>query len=276
MRKLLYLVFAMLSLTVVASCIDRPEVVLDEDQMVDVLVDVHRAEGLLELQQQQGSGMGSDYDTYQKEVIAAVLQKHGVSRAQYDTSLMWYAEHLKLLTRVYGHVDERLQEEHDNWTLQVTEARDFGTSQVGDSAELWTLRNHLVLDRRRHSDILFWEIPSDSNFVDGDTLHWRFAVRQLLPGQKLLASISLTKYEPTEEELRQMGKRKQKEVLGNPIGFDARTITENGNYLLMARADSIQPFRSAILGLVLMADSNKVSPVFVDSLSLLRTHLSNE
>jgi len=276
MRKLLYLVFAMLSLTVVASCIDRPEVVLDEDQMVDVLVDVHRAEGLLELQQQQGSGMGSDYDKYQKEVIAAVLQKHSVSRAQYDTSLMWYAEHLKLLTRIYGHVDERLKEEHESWTLQVTEARDFGTSLVGDSAELWTLRNHLVLDRQRHSDILFWEIPSDSNYVDGDTLHWRFTVRQLMPGQKLLASISLTKYEPTEEELRQMGKRKQKEVLGDPIGFEARTITENGKYLLIARADSIQPFRSAILGLVLMADSNKVSPVFVDSLSLLRTHISNE
>lgn len=276
MRKLLYLVLAMLSLTVVASCIDRPDIVLDEDRMVDVLVDVHRAEGLLELQQQQGTGMGPDYDTYQKEVIAAVLQKHGISRMQYDTSLMWYAEHLKLLTRVYGHVDERLNDEHEMWGQQVTEARDFGTSMVGDSVQLWTLRNHLVLDRQHHSDILFWEIPSDSNFVDGDTLLWQFDVSHLLPGQKLLASISLTKYEPSEEELRHMGKRKQKEVLGDPVGFDARTITENGNYRLVARTDSIQPFRSALLGLVLMVDTGKVSPVFVDSISLLRIHLSNE
>ena len=276
MRKLLYLVLALLSLSVVASCIDRPDIVLDEEQMVDLLVDVHRAEGLLEMQQQQGAGFGTDLDTYQKEIIAAVLQKHGVSRSRYDSSLMWYAQHLKLLTRVYGHVDERLKEEHEMWSLQVTETRDFVSSMAGDSVDLWTLREHLILDSRRYSDILFWEIPSDSNFVDGDTLRWRFTVRQLLPGQKVLASISLTKYEPTEEELRRQGKKKQNEPLGAPIGFDAKTITKNGECQLIARADSLQPFRSVILGLVLMNDSNKAAPVFVDSISLLRTHLKNE
>ncbi len=276
MRKLLYLVLALLSLSVVASCIDRPDIVLDEEQMVDLLVDVHRAEGLLEMQQQQGSGHGTDLETYQKEVIAAVLQKHGVSRSRYDSSLMWYAQHLKLLTRVYGHVDERLKEEHEMWSLQVTETRDFVTSMPGDSVELWTLREHLILDRRRYSDILFWEIPSDSNFVDGDTLRWQFTIRQLLPGQKVLASISLTKYEPSEEGLRRQGKKKQNEPLGSPIGFDAKTITQNGSCQLIAHADSLQPFRSAILGLVLMADSNKSAPVFVDSISLLRTHIKNE
>lgn len=276
MRKLLYLVLSLLSLSVVASCIDRPDVVLDEEQMIDLLVDVHRAEGLLEMQQQQGAGYGADLETYQKEVIASVLQKHGVSRSRYDSSLMWYAQHLKLLTRVYGHVDERLKEEHEMWSLQVTETRDFVSSMAGDSVDLWTLREHLILDRRRYSDILFWEIPSDSNFVDGDTLRWRFTIRQLLPGQKVLASISLTKYEPTEEELRRQGKKKQNEPLGAPIGFDAKTITKNGECQLIARADSLQPFRSVILGLVLMNDSNKAAPVFVDSISLLRTHLKNE
>ncbi len=276
MRKLLYLVLALVSLSVVASCIDRPDIVLDEEQMIDLLVDVHRAEGLLEMQQQQGAGFGSDLDTYQKEVIAAVLQKHGVSRSRYDSSLMWYAQHLKLLTRVYGHVDERLKEEHEMWSLQVTETRDFVGSMAGDSVDLWTLRDHLILDSRRYSDILFWEIPSDSNFVDGDTLRWRFIIRQLLPGQRVLASISLTKYEPTEEELRRQGKKKQNEPLGAPIGLDAKTITQNGECQLIARADSLQPFRSVILGLVLMSDSNKAAPVFVDSISLLRTHLKNE
>ena len=276
MRKLLYLVLALVSLSVAASCIDRPDIVLDEEQMIDLLVDVHRAEGLLEMQQQQGAGFGSDLDTYQKEVIAAVLQKHGVSRSRYDSSLMWYAQHLKLLTRVYGHVDERLKEEHEMWSLQVTETRDFVNSIAGDSVDLWTLRDHLILDSRRYSDILFWEIPSDSNFVDGDTLRWQFIIRQLLPGQKVLASISLTKYEPTEEELRRQGKKKQNEPLGAPIGFDAKTIMQNGECQLIARADSLQPFRSVILGLVLMSDSNKAAPVFVDSISLLRTHLKNE
>ena len=276
MRQLVYLVFSFIIVSLAVSCIDRPDVVLDEQQMIDVLVDVHRAEGLLEMQQQTGSTKAGELEQYQKSVMAAVLQKHGVSRQQYDSSLMWYAQHLKLLTRVYGHVDERLQEEHELWSLQVTEARDFDTSLPGDSVELWTLRPHLAMDRTRNTDILFWEVPSDSNFVAGDTLRWRFNVRQLVSGQKLLASMSLTRPDVDEEELRRQGKRKESESLGKPLGFDAQTITTSGHYCLTVHADSVQPFGKAILGLVLMMDSDRVSPVFVDSISLLRTHLQDD
>ena len=35
MRKLLYLVLALVSLSVAASCIDRPDFVLEEEQMIE-------------------------------------------------------------------------------------------------------------------------------------------------------------------------------------------------------------------------------------------------
>ena len=274
MHRLLYFILALLSLSVVASCIDRPECVLDEPQMVDVLVDVHRAEGLLELQDQQGHRPDQN-DLFQKEVIAAVLQKHGVTRAQYDSSLMWYAQHLKLLTRVYGHVDERLKEEHDYWTLQASESQDFQASEAGDSVNLWTLRRHLVLDMERLSDARFWEFQSDSNFEVGDTLRWRFMVRQLLPSQKLVASISLTERPLDPNEAHRVGDKKR-ELRGEPIGYCHQVIKADGSYELLTRADSLQSFGSAILSLVLLQDSVKASPVFIDSITLLRTHLRSE
>jgi len=271
MRRFVYFAFALFSLSVISSCIDRPECVLDEPQLIDVLVDVHRAEGLLEIQQLNGSHPDEN-ERYQKEVMAAVLQKHGVSRAQYDSTLMWYAQNLKLLTRVYGHVDERLREEHDMWSLQMTEQRDFAVSEAGDSVQLWSLRRHLVLDRSRLSDLRFWEYPADSNFVDGDTLHWHFHVQQLLAGQRLIASISLTPI--AEKDNNRSGNKEQNK--DESLGYVQNIINANGSYTLTVATDSVQPFGSAILSLVLMQDTVQISPVFIDSLSLLRTHQATD
>jgi len=240
--------------------------------MVELLVDVHRAEGLLEVQQHPGL-MPSQSDTYNQQVIGAVLQKHGVPRAQYDSSLMWYAQHLNLLTRVYGHVEEQLEEEYEQWTLQVAEARDFEVSEAGDSVQLWSSARHLALDVSHHSDIRFWECLSDSNFMTGDTLHWHFRVQQLLAGQQLIASASLLRPEVSDEQRRNMERNKVPVPrTDQPIGTVQQVITENGSYTLVIRPDSVQDFQKAILSLVLRQDSSRVSPVMLDSLSLLRTH----
>lgn len=267
MRRLLYVIIALLTLTVVASCIDRPDYVLDESQMVDVLVDVHRAEGLLEIQHINGVHPDEN-ERYQREVMAAVLQKHGVTRLQYDSSLMWYAQHLKLLTRVYSHVDERLQEEHEQWSLQVAESRTFAASLAGDSVDLWSLRRHQVLDQYRHTDARYWEIPSDSNFMAGDTLHWHFIVRQLAPGQQLVAAVSLTPVLELDE--RGNTKPEQRQA---PVGYQCRLVTKPGPCRLTVAADSLLPFRVAQLSLVLIQDSTIQSPVFADSITLIRTHV---
>ena len=268
MRHLLSIIFALLMLTVVASCIDRPDVVLDEDQMIDVLVDVHRAEGLLEIQQQNLATRPNETEQYQREVIAAVLQKHGVTRMQYDSSLMWYAQHLKLLTRVYSHVDERLNAEHEMWGVQMAESRTFTVSEAGDSVDLWTLRNYLTLDAKRYADARFWEIPSDSNFLVGDTLHWQFVIRQLLPGQKVVASMSLVPAEEKDER----GELRPNQPF-TPVGHAGEVVCQPGSYHLTLFADTLVSFKAINLGLVLMQDTAAASPVFADSISLIRTHV---
>lgn len=252
MRRLLYVLLSLLVMSVAASCIDRPDCVLDELQLIDVLVDVHRAEGFLDVQEKQLQNPSAEED-FQREIIQSVLASHGVTRQQYDSTMMWYAQHLKLLTRVYGHVNERLTEEHERWSLQVAESMDFSVSEAGDSVDLWSLRSYLVFDQLRHRTQRFWTIPSDSNYVDGDTLKWTFDVRSLVPGQKLLAQMSLNK-----------------ETL---IGHAVKLIDEPGRYEMRLQADSAQSFSSAVLALVLLQHNTvRQAPVFVDSISLLRLH----
>lgn len=263
-----YLICLLICMLVGASCIDHPDYVLDEEQMVDLLVDVHKAEGLIEMQ----ASHNTDPD-YQKAIMAAVLVEHGVSRAQYDSSLMWYARHLKELVRVYSHVDERLMDEHDRWSTLATDSKDFATSESGDSVQLWSMRNYLVLDHSHFTDRKFWELESDSNFHRGDTLRWTFDVNHLIKGQQLLASISYSRDSKEWQgvNVSDTDKELQKTL---PVGQTVQLIETNGPQVIAAAPDLMQRFDKAFLSVVLVAQDSAAqqSPVFLNHISLIRYH----
>lgn len=260
-----YLLAVMLCLMANVSCIDRPDSVLSDEQMVDLLVDIHRSEGLLELQNSHSySG-----DEYQKSVMASVLVDHGVTRAQYDSSLMWYAKHLKRFVRVYSHVDERLKEEFERWNLLVAESREFKISEVGDSVELWTLRNYLVLDDSLHTSTLCWEVEADSNYVAGDTLRWSFDVMKLVKGQKLIASMSLR---PSNGKTNWRSSRAREMNTTLPVGSALLMIEEDGVQQFVVVPDSSKAFSSVILNLSVISPDSIESPTFLRDISLKRYH----
>lgn len=263
-----YLICLLLCMLVGASCIDHPDYVLDEEQMVDLLVDVHRAEGLIEMQ----ASHNTDQD-YQKAIMAAVLVEHGVSRAQYDSSLMWYARHLKELVRVYSHVDERLMDEHDKWSTMATDSKDFATSESGDSIQLWSMRNYLILDRTHFIDRRFWELESDSNFHRGDTLRWTFDVDHLIEGQQLFASIAYSRDTKEWQGVNVSDSQKERRKT-LPVGQTAKLIETNGPQEIVAVPDSMQRFEKAFISIMLVSQDSATqqSPVFLNHISLIRYH----
>ena len=85
MRKLLYLVLALVSLSVAASCIDRPDIVLDEEQMIDLLVDVHRAEGLLEMHNSSKVLVSAPTSTHIRRRLSLLFCRNMVCRVRVMT-----------------------------------------------------------------------------------------------------------------------------------------------------------------------------------------------
>lgn len=247
------------------SCIDRPESVLSEKEMIDLLVDVHRSEGLLDLQ----SGHAFSDEEFQQAVMASVLVDHGVTRAQYDSSLMWYAKHLKLFVRVYSHVDEKLEDEAEYWNQLVADSREFKISEAGDSVELWSINDYLVLDRPLRTAARFWEIPKDSNYLAGDTMRWTFDVVKLAKGQKILASMSLRSdeddFEFTTSSYKDM-------MLTYPVGTAGLLIEEDGTYQFDVVPEPDKHFGSLILNLNMLSPDTLQSPTFLRDISLKRYH----
>jgi len=103
------IILATLALALAAtSCAIRPDDVLPNRTMVRVLVDLHRTEGIL---QTAGYNYGHEADVMQYYQV--VLERNGVTQAEFDSSLVWYTDHPAYFTRVYPKVRKELQRLYD-------------------------------------------------------------------------------------------------------------------------------------------------------------------
>lgn len=248
--------YFILILVLVSSCISRPDYVLDEDAMVSLLTDVHRSEGLLELQQENSAY--SSNEEYKQAVMAAVLVKHNVTRAQYDSSLVWYGQNLNNLVKVYNKVQKNMLSDIEYWTNLDAESRtEFAVSQSGDSIELWNVDNYHVFDENKLGSFRFWEIPSDSNYVAGDSIIWHINVPHVPVSHYLVATLSFC-----YEDILELDYNKTV-VVKNDTSFD-----------ISMRSDTTRLFKSVIASISMIKDSTNATNgyAFVDSLSLIRIH----
>lgn len=88
----------------VAGC--RPRGVLSVEQMEDVLYDLHRTEGIL-----HASGYERGHDSVVCLTYNAVLARHGITRAEFDSLLVWYTDNPQFFDKIYPHVLERLEKD---------------------------------------------------------------------------------------------------------------------------------------------------------------------
>ena len=86
----------------------RPRNVLSNREMRDVLYDLHRVDGALQV---------AGYTFGHNQEVAAyyqfVLDKHGVTQAQFDSSLVWFTDNPQIFNKIYPGVIDRLQADMD-------------------------------------------------------------------------------------------------------------------------------------------------------------------
>ncbi len=101
------------------SCTKRPRSVLSERQMREVLIDLHRADGTLQT-------VGSIIDN-NKQVSAyykSILDKHGITQAQFDSSLVWYTDNPNIFDKIYPSVIDALDREYNRAAIESQDAKE--------------------------------------------------------------------------------------------------------------------------------------------------------
>lgn len=86
----------------VAGC--RPRGVLSTREMRNVLYDLHRADGAIQV-----AGYNYSHDAELSAYYKSVLDKHGITQAQFDSSLVWYTDNPQIFNKIYPAVITRLE-----------------------------------------------------------------------------------------------------------------------------------------------------------------------
>lgn len=86
----------------------RPDGVLSNKEMRDVLYDLHRMDGAL-----QTAGYNYGHDEEVSAYYQSVLDSHGITQAQFDSSLVWFTDNPQIFNKIYPKVVARLQADFD-------------------------------------------------------------------------------------------------------------------------------------------------------------------
>lgn len=172
------------TVVLLAACeADKPEGVIGQRTMEDLLYDYHLAQSL-------GRNHGDSTQYYTSLYQNAVFSKYGVTEVQFDESMEWYTRHSEELYDIYKHINERLavsisSGSASNPYMSMTEG--------GDTANVWQGGSFYLLSSQGHNYMTFMQ-EADTSYHAYDRLMLRFdaqwAYREGL--KQAVASLAVT------------------------------------------------------------------------------------
>lgn len=166
MHKAIYNVALSCCLLVGIACTRQAnEGVLTRQEMADVLYDYHLAQALT------GHNIGSD-TLNMASYADIVLAKHGISQAEFDSSLLWYSRNSEEFYEVYKTINERLDKEMGIIAQPTEQEKQFATS--GDTANIWLNKTSYLLMPTAYANTMHFTQPTDTTIQAKDKIEWRF------------------------------------------------------------------------------------------------------
>ena len=157
-------------LLIFAACSNRPKGVLDQEDMVNLLTDMHKLDGAL-----VERGLMFSNDTTKTKYYNFIFAKYNITKANFDSSLVWYTKKPQEFNNIYNKV-------LINLSLQEKEVKS-GKYHFIDSvelakvkSELWRKRNKYELTKDSTRTKLDFEVV-DPSLLYGDVYILRLLLR---------------------------------------------------------------------------------------------------
>ena len=163
-----YLIIIGVLLAFVACKPGTPKQFIQPGEMEDILVDYHLAKAMA-----YNSDGNPDYNLALYKV--AVLEKHGVSEADFDSSLVYYYTRADRFEPIYKRVAERLEEQAVNLGANEGEIAKYSMLTAnGDTADIWTQREAVLLMPNPPYNRLDFDFVADTTYRKGDSFLFQF------------------------------------------------------------------------------------------------------
>lgn len=166
------LAFALVcSLVILASgCIRRPKGVLSDKDMAPVLADLELADAYLK-------SNPTDKNEMREALLTDILARHKVSRADYDSTMAWYARNVDQYYEVCDLVNKELLKKKTAMTGEIA-----GQEEAND---LWPGIKMSVVLPNSISDGIDFSMPT-ARVEKGERLQWRMRFNEMAGGTALL------------------------------------------------------------------------------------------
>ena len=164
MRHLLYILVVIL----LAACkVGKPSGILSEGKMEKILYQYHLA-----------IAMAKDGDSAEikgRAYVLACLRDNGVSEAEFDSSLVWYYQHMEVLQKVYKRISDRLHAELGDVGEETNDVNRYSAlAATGDTANVWNGHNFYLLSGNGFNNRITFEVKGDTTFKPNDQIMLNF------------------------------------------------------------------------------------------------------
>lgn len=187
MTKKLRIYGILMLICVAASCSRVPKHIISEKKMRTVLYDMQIAEAIVETNNES-------YETSDKRqtVYDAVFAKHNITQAEYDSSLMWYGEHMDVYMRIYRMV---LKDVNENIALMgdIKPNPLSGDISAKDSVDVWIYnRHHTFKPEQGTLNVLTFDVSPQKPYSSGSSYVFGFSVWGISPDMKYKPEIRIS------------------------------------------------------------------------------------
>lgn len=230
------------------SCKQQNEGVLSKKQMSDLLVDVHKSEAVMALNYSKFPN-----DSAKSVVRAAIFKRHNITQAQFDSSLVWYGNHIEDYMEIYDQVIDRLNKENDEIKTLIAKDNAQILTRAGDTVDIWKLERSHIFDAGKRENIFAFDITADENFFHND----RFILKIHVVNVPKDDAKPLTYLAVRHDE--------------QNINYNWGKIEKEGWNELKVQCDSSIRMNT-VYGYIAMPERSDAHVMYIDSIILLRIH----
>lgn len=170
MRKSRHILLIMAAALAFACKPTVPSQYIQPDELEDILYDYHLADAMAE---EANNGEDAQYNKILFR--QAVLKKHGITQAEFDSTLVYYTRHADRLHSIYDNLYNRFADEAKALGSTVGEANRFGNiTSAGDTANVWNGEKALLLTANAPYNVAEYDIRTDTTYHTGDKMMLSF------------------------------------------------------------------------------------------------------
>ena len=269
----LHISLSLIILLTLLSCGRTPRGVMSMNEMADLIVDLQLAEAYI-----NSNSMDFESDSSMQVIKQSIFKKHGITQADYDSSLVWYAHNMEDYNKAYDKAIGKLKARYDKLDKGGTDRPEemmggpvgvpthntapatpparkhmkrLNTDINSDTVDLWQGERSYALMQGARRGFITFDIMPDANKQPGD--RYQLAYKLLRGGNAFKVSLNV---DYTDGGTAQM----------------TRGTNSDGWVSIDIQSDTARQVRR-IYGYV-SYDMKHGHMAYVDSLSLMRTRMN--